>query len=336
MNEFRTIVSPSIAKAKTGLNTSFLTIGSCFSDAIGSRLSNHKFPTEVNPFGVIYNPLSIHRSLIHSIFEQVYAEKDYLKSQDLYLNYQLHSSFSDLNRAELLKRVEETVQRSHTFLRRCRYLLITYGTAWVYKLKETGDVVANCHKQPSSLFEKKLLQVSEIIDSFREMNKYLMEVNKDIRIILTLSPVRHLKDTAELNSVSKAICRTACHYLTEEFAHVEYFPAYEIMMDDLRDYRFYKSGMIHPNDQAEEYIWNRFIDTYMNEDSKKFIIQWSSIRRALEHRPFHPSSSGHQIFLKQVLEKLGQLKHIVNVDAEIRLIEAQLNSHQVNSNRIQQ
>jgi hypothetical protein len=213
---------------------------------------------------------------------------------------------------------------SHYQLAGAEWLMITYGTAWVYERKETGEVVANCHKMPNTLFTKSLLSQQAIADSFDAVYKELKKFNPAIKIILTLSPVRHVKDTLELNSVSKSVVRAACHVISGSFADVSYFPAYEIMMDDLRDYRFYKADMIHPTDVAEEYIWEKFSEKYFSVELKLFLSQWKEIQQAINHRPFHPTSVAHQSFLKETLKRLESLKEMVDVEDELTLIKSRL------------
>ena len=324
MNEFRTVVRTVSSPFKMALNHRILTLGSCFSDAIGAKLEQHKFAVCSNPFGVIYNPISLHNILNTAIHHDLPAADHYVQNDDVHLHHDLHSSFSDLDKGKFEANIRDVFSRTNEFIKHCPWILITYGTAWVFSHKESGRIVANCHKQPAHTFSKSLLTVSEIVASFTAMQRELKALNPRTKIILTLSPVRHLKDTLPLNSVSKSVLRLACHQICEQSADVEYFPAYEMMMDDLRDYRFYKPDMIHPTEQAEEYIWNTFTHQYMDADAMDFIEQWRTIYPALMHRPFHPASSGHQIFLRQTLHKLEQLKGVINVDAEIKSIRKQL------------
>jgi hypothetical protein len=185
-------------------------------------------------------------------------------------------------------------------------------------------IVANCHKRPSRDFEKRLLSVDDIVTSFSELYTRLKKINPGLHTILTVSPVRHLRDTIPLNSVSKAVLRMACHRIATEFGGVDYFPAYEIMIDDLRDYRFYDRDMIHPSSVAEDYIWERFAECYLDDDARQFMKKWTKIQAALHHKPFHVKSPGHQNFVKEMLNKLQDVQSIVNVDAEIKTIQAQL------------
>jgi hypothetical protein len=324
MNPFRTELKVASSPHLHSLNTRFLTLGSCFSEAIGHRLNAMKFTTTVNPFGVIYNPVSIHRVLTYALDEATPPAHTYFCQQEVHLNHDFHSRFAALIRAELEDKISDRIRQVRDRLNQTRIIMLTYGTAWVYLLKGSSHIVANCHKRPSQDFEKRLLTISEIHASFSQLRSRLKTLHPEVQIILTVSPVRHIKDTIPLNSVSKSLLRVACHQITEEYPDVEYFPAYEIMLDDLRDYRFYDKDMIHPSDVAEEYIWERFVERFMDEPAREFIKKWTKIQAALNHRPFHTNSSGHKNFLKEVLNKLQDVQSIVNVDAEIKTIQAQL------------
>jgi hypothetical protein len=327
MSEFRTVISTPPSSHKIALNQQILTFGSCFSDAIGYRLRRNKFSVDVNPFGIIYNPIALHRVISYAAREQMPPTDSSIKNSDVFLNYDFHSIFSAMEAESLSQQLSKVIHATNATLKTADHIFITYGTAWVYELKSNHHIVANCHKMPSSFFEKRLLHVDEITKSFHELYAELKQVTPDVQIILTVSPVRHIKDTLPLNSVSKSILRTACHYLAEEFSGVEYFPAFEIMMDDLRDYRFYKSDMIHPTEQAEEYIWEAFTEKYITSQGRQFIRQWQGIQNALQHKPFHPGSSGHKNFLIDLLEKLEGLKGVVQIDDEITVVKAQLEKH---------
>jgi hypothetical protein len=323
MNNFRTDVRITRSATPITLKNPILTAGSCFADAIGMRLHEHKFSVAVNPFGVIYNPVSIHKAILYAVNNQTPTDHSYLQNQGIFLNYDFHSILSGSQKAELVSKLAATVGSLHYFLANVSKIMITYGTAWVYERKETGEIVANCHKMPAQQFEKRLLSEKEIVDSFDLFYKTIRQYNPEVHFILTVSPVRHIKDTLELNSVSKAILRAACHKAAS-YEGVEYFPGFEIMIDDLRDYRFYKSDMLHPSVVAEDYIWEKFGEKYFDDDTKAFIKKWDEILSAIAHRPFHPASPGHQAFLKDVLRKLTDLKVTVDVDEEIQKIKTQI------------
>jgi hypothetical protein len=325
MNSFRTTLTPSSSNNSIGLSDKIVTIGSCFSDAIGGQLNTSKIPSAVNPYGIIYNPESLHKLLRYTSLNQAPPKDSFVLRDDVFLNYDFHSELSSLDMNSLQEQLKTIIETTNCFLKKAQWLIITYGTAWAYERNDTGEIVANCHKMPQGEFTKVLLTQKKILESFEETYEGLKDINPDIKIILTVSPVRHVKDTLELNSVSKSILRTACHTLTEQYKNIDYFPAYEIMMDDLRDYRFYKPDMIHPSEVAEEYIWQKFGEKYFDEKLKAFLIRWKEIQSALAHKPFHPSSAAHQQFLKETLKKLEELKSVVNVDQEIELVKSRIN-----------
>jgi hypothetical protein len=324
MKNFRTDVSVTPSTQSIGLKNKVFTVGSCFAEAMGTRLNRFKFAVLSNPFGTIYNPLAIHKVIQYSLYNEAPPEHTYLQNREIYLNYDFHSENSALAKPVLKDRINNIIGSTHYFLKDADWLLVTYGTAWVYSRKDTGELVANCHKMPVNTFTKSLLTEKDVVDSFQALHGMLMKLNPKLKIILTLSPVRHIKDTLELNSVSKAVMRVACHTIVERFRDVEYFPAYEMMMDDLRDYRFYKSDMLHPSEDAEEYIWEKFSDRYFSADTKLFVNRWKSILAALSHKPFLPASAAHQQFVRETLKKLDELKTVVNVEDEIATIKSQL------------
>jgi len=320
MNEFRTALKVEPARATMGLRSAMLTQGSCFSDAIGERLASHKLKTLVNPFGVIYNPESIHKVLQYAIYNEALPPHSFLKNGDLHLNYDFHSEFSALTHQELSATLNNAIGATHYFIKETDWLLITYGTAWVYERRDTGEIVANCHKLPAKFFTKSLMRPETIVASFHRFFEQFKKLNPRAGIILTVSPVRHIKDTLELNSVSKSILRLACHDISSKYDDVEYFPAYEMMIDDLRDYRFYKRDMLHPSEEAEDYIWEKFMERYFSAEVKDFIKQWRVVLSALRHKPFHPGSAAHQQFLLETLKKLEALSAQVDVRDEIARI----------------
>jgi hypothetical protein len=324
MTNFRTDVSIKPSESKIGLQSAVLTVGSCFADAIGQRLLQNKFLASVNPFGTLYNPVSIHKALLYTIHQEPPSDHTYVNHNDLCLNYDFHSTFSHPDKNIFMSHIQNVIGTSHYFLKDADRILITYGTAWVYSRKDTGEIVANCHKLPASAFSKSLLTENVILESFKTLYRSLKVFNPHARIILTLSPVRHLKDTLALNSVSKSMLRLACHRIVESYPDVEYFPAYEIVMDDLRDYRFYKSDMLHPTEDAEDYIWEKFSSCYFDEETLAFLKQWQSIRSALAHKPFHPASSAHQQFLRDTLKKIEAIKNKIDTSEEAAFIKAQL------------
>ena len=321
---FRTEIHISHSPSQINLQEKIITTGSCFSDAIGSQLLQNKFDVLVNPFGTTYNPYSIHKTIRYAIHNQVVPEHTYLENQGIISNYDFHSSFSAPEKSGVEKKLKELIGATHYFLKDASWIIITYGTAWIYERTDTGDIVANCHKVPSANFTKSMLSQEKVLESFQEFFTELKVFNPKCKIILTVSPVRHIKDTLPSNSVSKALLRLASQTLSEANSDVFYFPSFEIMMDDLRDYRFYKSDMLHPSEEAEEYIWNKFIASFLDESTRGFIKQWQPIQTALQHKPFHPKSTSHQSFLRNTLSQLEALQKIANVEREIQFVKSQL------------
>jgi len=305
---FRTEVQVAPTHLKLSLQDKVLTIGSCFAEVIGTRLQQNKVGVLVNPFGTIFNPLSVCLLLRAAAGAPYDFAQHLVEHSGIWYAYDLHSSLSSLNKEELLHQIDERLQRTKEQLRQAPLLIITLGTALTYKLHTSGKVVANCHKLPAKNFERVLLHPEEMREAFEQTLPLLKEINPNLHVLLTVSPVRHIKESLTTNSVSKAALRVLCHQLEEAHAQVSYFPAYEIMMDDLRDYRFYKQDMLHPTEVAEDYIWQKFVTAYYNPDFQSFLGKWQRMQRAVAHRPFHPQSEAHQAFLQNTLQQLQALE----------------------------
>lgn len=325
MSDFRTIVRSKPERVTFDLHDTFFTTGSCFAEAIGARLQASRLSTLNNPFGTTYNAVSIHKNLRQAVTNRAPDANLYIVSEDIHLHHDFHSVHSAMNKVSLSSRLEDTINASHQHLQKSQWLLITYGTSWVYRLKNTGEIVSNCHKQSATLFEKSLLSQKDFLESFDGMYRDLKALNPGINILITVSPVRHIKDTLELNSVSKSILRLSCHTIREQYRDVWYFPAFELMLDDLRDYRFYQSDMLHPTTEAEDYIWEHFLNRFAGDTFKEFYPRWRAVQMALNHKPFHPQSNGHQIFIKDTIRKLEELSVQINVEKEIAWLTSQLN-----------
>lgn len=294
-----------------------LTIGSCFADNIGERLSGNKFKTLVNPLGTVYNPVAIHHQLTDAIRATSPRENLYVHHDGVWSHYHYHSKWSAASKEHLASGLKPAIAKTTEWLRETRFLIITYGTAWVYIHRDTGELVANCHKVPAAVFEKNLLTIEQIVDDFRALHRELKAIQPEITIILTISPVRHLRDTLEGNQVSKSVIRLACHELTNTIPGVVYFPAYEIVLDDLRDYRFYEADLIHPTPVAIDYVWERFMDSFVTDDARVLIEKWTVVKKALAHRPFQPGSAAHEKFRSDTLAKLKELSPYLDVEADI-------------------
>lgn len=326
MQSFRTEIQLSKSSHSISLKQDILTTGSCFSDAVGNKLAQNKFPVLVNPFGTSYNPVSIHKTLRAALNGALPLSHSYFEHNGLYSHYDFHSDFSNPDKSLVEANVKSVIQDVHRFIKDAHWIIITYGTAWAYRRNETNDIVSNCHKMPAQHFTKELLTEKKILESFAGFYQNLKAVNPSCNIMLTVSPVRHIKDSIALNSLSKSILRVACNTLTELHKDVVYFPSYEIMLDDLRDYRFYKSDMLHPNADAEEYIWDKFSDSMFDDRTKEFLRKWKPVHTSLQHKPFHGQSESHQKFLTNLLADLKELNGTVNVDEEIAVVKAQLHA----------
>ncbi|HEX8328489.1 MAG TPA: GSCFA domain-containing protein [Hymenobacter sp.] len=322
---FRTELPIAPATGQLPRTARVLTAGSCFADSIGSRLVAHKVETLVNPFGTVFQPLALGRLLRAAAGEDVDWQQHVVEARGRWQSYDLHGSIGADSPVELLQHIQELVRRTGDFLRQADVLLLTLGTAWAYRLRETGELVNNCHKQPADLFVRELLTPDEIINNLAETHAYLRRINPNLRFVLTVSPVRHLKDTLPLNSVSKSVLRVATHILSDLLPGVAYFPAYELLVDDLRDYRFYAADMLHPSEVAEDYIWDKFARTYFDAEFGRFRKEWASVQNSLTHRPLHSGAPEHRQFLENTLAKLEQFSlRKVSVDAELQQVRTQL------------
>ena len=284
-----------------------LSLGSCFSEQIMRRLKWDKFRVEVNPLGVIFNPITIAKTLIRlSERRPVHADELHFDPrQGLWFHYDLHGAFSHPVKEEALKGMNHAIEIGATALEEADVVAITLGTALVYRLNSTGEVVANCHKQGQQLFRKEMLSLEEILAPWRTLMEGLL---REKRVIFTLSPIRHLSDGAEQNSLSKALLRVAIGELTRNYSQSRYFPAWELMMDDLRDYRFYAEDLTHPSPTAVNYLWERFLEAAVAPESRILIEQIEALQRSLEHRPLHPQSEASRAFSERLSQEILRLE----------------------------
>lgn len=282
-----------ISHAQSGL-----ILGSCFAQHIGSKISEALFPVTVNPRGVLFNPASIARAYNEITGGRKYKLEDLVFDGTLWHSMQHHGSFSASTADEVLRKINCEVPTSY------QYIIVTLGTAWVYRYR--GEIVANCHKIPSAEFERRRLTVAQCVDALRPL------ALSGARVILTVSPVRHVKDGLSENCLSKSILRLAVAELTEQYDNVHYFPSYEILMDELRDYRYYADDMIHPSVVAVDYIWERFEQAFFNSQTCQLVQRALRITRALDHRPLHGQSDSYLKFREETLGKLRELEKQIN------------------------
>ena len=284
-----------------------LLLGSCFSENIGDQLAFYKFQSIQNPFGILFHPKAIETLITNAINLKEYTEKDVFFLNERWHCFDAHSSLSSTNKEDLLNDLNRQIKLTNTQLKDASHILITIGTSWVYRYIETDTIVANCHKIPQKKFVKEILSVDEITESLEAIIALIKSVNKNTTVLFTVSPVRHLKDGFIENQQSKAHVIAAIHQVTNG-RNASYFPSYEIMMDELRDYRFYAEDMIHPNTTAINYIWEKFSDCWITEESKSIMKDVSTIQNGLNHKPFNSSSEQHQQFLKTLNKKISVLQ----------------------------
>ncbi len=287
-------------------------IGSCFTENIGTKLQYHLFETVQNPHGILFNPVSVQNALMDYIQGKIYTKEDLFFLNDVWNSWHHHSRFSGITQEEALQKINDSISEAHDFLKKANHLVITLGSAWLYTLNEQagnnqGMVVANNHKAPANWFAKKLLTPAELLLRLKDIQKALKAFNPHLNIIYTISPVRHLREGLVENNRSKAVLIQTVHDLVETEPGCTYFPAYEYIIDDLRDYRFYAEDLVHPNYLATQYVWERLVETYMNAATQALMKQVVEIQLAINHKPFFEGASEHQKFLLSCLEKTQQL-----------------------------
>lgn len=316
MDSFRTEIKDT-RRPYIDHRTRLFTSGSCFADNLGEALHVNKFKVLVNPFGVTYNPISIHQQIVNSVSGKSIAPELFVEKESVWSHFDFHSKWNALSREAIEAHLSDLIATTGESLRHTDMLLITYGTAWVYEHNATGHIVSNCHKAPQSLFSRRLLSAKEIVESFNEMYRQLKMTNPKVKLVLTLSPVRHVRDGLVSNHVAKSTIMVAIDEIVNTCPQASYFPAYEIMMDDLRDYRFYDSDLIHPSATAQEYIWKKFQNELITDESISLIARWAALRKALDHRAFQPNAPSHQKFVVETLSKLKEISRELDVGAEI-------------------
>ncbi|MGB7843874.1 MAG: GSCFA domain-containing protein [Salinimicrobium sp.] len=280
-------------------------LGSCFVENIGQKLEYYKFRSLLNPFGILFHPAAIRNFLEKAVRLEKYSEADLFYHNEQWHCLDAHSDLNSSQKGEILQALNSAVKLGHNFIKEATHIFITPGTAWGYYFRETGNVVANCHKLPQKNFSKKLTDVQH---DLQESLSLIRQLNSSAAIIFTVSPVRHLKDGFVENQQSKARLLTAMHEVIASEEKVHYFPSYEIMMDELRDYRFYAEDMLHPNKIAIDYIWEKFRESWIAPDAAAAMKKIEGIQKGLLHRPFNSSSAAHQKFKKDLLAKQQELQ----------------------------
>lgn len=300
-----------------------LSMGSCFAQTIGQKMIVTKMDCLVNPFGTIFNPRSLEMLLEGAMFQNRFEAAAIVERDGLFFHYSSHSDLVADTKDELLQKLKFQQDLTRTYLENGTHLILTFGTAWVYELEGWGTV-ANCHKQPSAKFNKRQLSLGEMEDRLGLLFDNFSRVYPNLKIILTVSPVRHTKDGIPENQLSKSLLRVLCSQLENRFSFVSYFPAYEVLIDELRDYRFYKADLIHPSEVAENYIWEKWSKSHFSAETQEKVNQIQKVKLELTHRPFNPKSEAHQKFLQNLLQKLERLNDEFDFSKEIADVKAEL------------
>lgn len=288
-------------------NSKIMTIGSCFSEHIGSKLTESHFECLANPYSTVFNPISIASLLSRSIRKQHFISEEIDHHNERHFIYDLHSSYDSTEAIQTLENANKSIEITNKYLSGLNFLIITFGTSIGYRHIEQDRLVSNCHKVPNSKFERHFLEDTLMFDSVSTATNQLLEARPDLHIIFTVSPVRHTKEGLIDNNISKSKLVLLCQKLTNKYNQTSYFPSYEIMMDELRGYRFYKEDMIHPTQQAVDIIWTRFQDVYFGIPAKKKVKDLQKLIRSFNHIPFDPASEAHRLFHKKQIEELEKL-----------------------------
>ena len=308
--QFRTQIPIPKSNFPIDYNSKIVSLGSCFAENMAKKLDYYKFQNNCNPFGIIFNPVSIEKMIYRIVNQIFYSENDIFFHNERWHCYEVHSDWSNYNAAEFLENLNAVLRTSLIQLFQASHIIITYGTSWVYRNTDSNAIVANCHKVEQKEFKKEILSIETIEKSIQNTIGYFQIINPNVNFIFTVSPVRHLKDGVVENQLSKAHLISAIYQQlqTEQCKlNTEYFPSYEIMMDELRDYRFYAEDMIHPSEVAIDYIWQRFSETTISEENHSIINEIEIIQKGLAHRPFNPNSQSHMQFLSKLQAKSTKL-----------------------------
>jgi hypothetical protein len=308
--QFRTQIPISKSNTPIDYNSKVLSMGSCFAENMAEKFDYFKLQNETNAFGIIFNPVSINKLFSRVCKEELFEEKDVFFYNERWHSFEVHSDLSNADRQELLETLNKAITETNKKIKEATHIIITFGTSWVYRNIESEEIAANCHKVPQKQFSKELLSVDIIEKSIQNTIDLIQTLNPEINFIFTVSPVRHIKDGFVENQLSKSHLFTALHTILKSKIYnqrLAYFPSYEIMMDELRDYRFYAEDMLHPNQIAIDYIWKLFSENYISSESISILQEVDEIQKSLRHRSFNPESEQHQKFLANLQQKINRL-----------------------------
>lgn len=301
-----------------------LLVGSCFTEHIGGKLANLKFETLQNPHGILFDPISVCDSLVSYMEARQYQAEDLFFYQELWQSWAHHSRFSGTDQQKVVDAINASQRSAHDFLQSAEWLIITLGSSYSYRLVENQQAVANCHRAPGQWFHKHLCTIDETVAALDNMMHRLFKFNPGIRIIFTISPVRHLRDGIIENSRSKARLIEAVHHMVDKFDRLHYFPAFELMIDVLRDYRFYDIDLAHPNYLGTEFVLEKFRESFIDPDAYALMDQVQQILQARKHKPFQPDTNAHRNFLEQSAQKTRRLMEthpFLNLSEELAYFE---------------
>jgi hypothetical protein len=322
--DFRTELFPQPAARPIGHSAASVSVGSCFAERMGDRLRHYKFRLLQNPFGIIFHPQPLIAPL------QAAMAGDTRFGQDLFLHagrwrhLAFHSKLSHHDRDFLETMVQGALLATRNALAQADLVILTLGSAIGFWHKASARIAANCHKLPQQDFETRMSRVSDLKAEYEAFLAQLFALNPRVQVLLTVSPVRHLRSGLVDNAASKAVLRALCQELTEDHAHVHYFPAWELLMDDLRDYRFYGRDLTHPSEVAEDYVWEKFSAAWLSDSAREVNAALDALLRDLAHRPIDPKSEAHQAFLQKLRDRIDRLRAHVDLDLELRDVEEQL------------
>lgn len=317
---FRTEVKIKDFEEKIDYSKKIMFIGSCFTDNIGAKFADNFFNVDINPFGDIYNPQSVLNSLEMLTNRRFLSDENLFFDNGIWQSYSHHSDFSSIQKDTVLAKINNRIELSSDFLNNADYLFITFGSSWVYELKETGNIVANCHKQPALKFNHNLLSVSEIAVKYIRYLSILKSVNPKIKVFFTVSPVRHWKDGANGNQISKSKLLLSIDEIIEKTDFAYYFPSYEIVLDELRDYRFFADDMLHISEVAIDYIWEKIVASLFSDKTKNELQSSIKIKKAIQHKVSNIKSKEYHLFLEKTLKQIEKLKR---QNKNIKLEEAE-------------
>ncbi len=306
--DFRLAFQPEGLPQKISYRQQVLLAGSCFAENIGNLLHHYRLNVLQNPNGILYNPVNIAQTLQRALEGKLYQAEELFYHNDLWASWQHHGRFSHPDKDTCIKGINEQQQAAQDFLKNGHWLVVTFGSAFAYRLKSSGQLVANCHKYPNKEFDKELLSTAEIIAEWGKLIELVQTVNPRLNILLTVSPVRYVRDGLVENNRSKARLIEAVHTLCENYGNVHYFPAYELVMDDLRDYRFFEADMVHPNAQAIEYVWDAFVKAAFDSEAQLIYPQVKQLLDDAAHRPFHTDTTQYQKFVAARQSKIQAFK----------------------------